>query len=91
MPEPREPTDQPEDVEEVEDVEPFSDQLATWLQSEGTKTVGDLGEVFAEKSFAVTVQVQAGHGHFGLAVVLAHGRRSPRVPRSSKPVRVWTG
>ena len=29
--------------------------MATWLQSEGTKTVGDLGEVFAEKSFAVTV------------------------------------
>ena len=55
MPEPPEPTDQPEDVAEVEDVEPFSDQLATWLQSEGTKTVGDLGEVFAEKSFAVTV------------------------------------
>ena len=55
MPEPPEPTDQPEDAAEVEDVEPFSDQLATWLQSEGTKTVGDLGEVFAEKSFAVTV------------------------------------
>ena len=55
MPEPSEPTDQPEDVAAVQDVEPFSDQLATWLQSEGTKTVGDLGEVFAEKSFAVTV------------------------------------
>ena len=55
MPEPPEPTDQPEDVAAVPDVEPFSDQLATWLQSEGTKTVGDLGEVFAEKSFAVTV------------------------------------
>ncbi len=55
MPEPPEPTDQPEDVAAVQDVEPFSDQLATWLQSEGTKTVGDLGEVFAEKSFAVTV------------------------------------
>jgi len=55
MPEPREPTDQPEDLEEVEDVGPFSDQLETWLKSEGTKTIGDLGEVFAEKSFAVTV------------------------------------
>ncbi|MET0738840.1 MAG: exopolysaccharide biosynthesis protein [Acidimicrobiales bacterium] len=55
MPEPPEPTDQPESVAEVEDGEPFSDQLETWLQSEGTKTVGDLGEVFAEKSFAVTV------------------------------------
>ena len=55
MPEPPEPTDQPESVAEVEDSEPFSEQLETWLQSEGTKTVGDLGEVFAEKSFAVTV------------------------------------
>jgi hypothetical protein len=64
MPEPPEPTDEPEDVEDVEepddvedveDVEPFSDQLETWLKSEGTKTIGDLGEVFAEKSFAVTV------------------------------------
>ncbi|MET0488643.1 MAG: exopolysaccharide biosynthesis protein, partial [Acidimicrobiales bacterium] len=55
MPEPPEPTDQPESVAEVEDGEPFSEQLETWLQSEGTKTVGDLGEVFAEKSFAVTV------------------------------------
>ena len=55
MPESPEPTDQPESVAEVEDSEPFSEQLETWLQSEGTKTVGDLGEVFAEKSFAVTV------------------------------------
>ena len=55
MPEPPEPTDQPESVAEVEDGEPFSEQLETWLQSEGSKTVGDLGEVFAEKSFAVTV------------------------------------
>jgi len=33
----------------------FSDQLEEWLESEGTKTLGDLGDVFAEKSFAVTV------------------------------------
>ena len=33
----------------------FSDQLETWLKSDGPKTVGRLGEVFGEKSFAVTV------------------------------------
>jgi hypothetical protein len=38
-----------------EEAEPFSDQLDRWLRSEGTKTVGGLGDVFAEKSFAVTV------------------------------------
>ena len=41
--------------EDEDDVEPFSNQLEAWLSSEGTKTVGDMGEVFAEKSFAVTV------------------------------------
>ena len=35
--------------------EPFSDRLATWLKSDDRKTVGQLGEVFGEKSFAVTV------------------------------------
>jgi len=35
--------------------EPFSDQLEAWLASDSPKTVGDLGEVFAEKSFAVTI------------------------------------
>jgi hypothetical protein len=45
-----EPTDDPE----VDD-EPFSVQLERWLSSDGAKTIGDLGEVFAEKSFAVTV------------------------------------
>jgi hypothetical protein len=35
--------------------EPFSDQLEHWLQSNQPKTVGKLGEVFGEKSFAVTV------------------------------------
>ena len=44
-----------ETTEDDEEVEPFSDQLERWLSSEGTKTIGDLGDVFAEKSFAVTV------------------------------------
>lgn len=35
--------------------EPFSDQLESWLASDSPKTVGDLGTVFAEKSFAVTI------------------------------------
>src|SRR6478609_2588923 len=35
--------------------EPFSDQLERWLRSDGTKTLGALNDVFAEKSFAVTV------------------------------------
>ena len=35
--------------------EPFSDQLERWLQSNEPKTLGKLGEVFGEKSFAVTV------------------------------------
>jgi len=35
--------------------DPFSDQLEAWLASDGPKTVGDLGTVFAEKSFAVTI------------------------------------
>ena len=33
----------------------FSDQLETWLNSDGPKTVGDLGRVFSGKSFAVTI------------------------------------
>jgi hypothetical protein len=52
MPEPPEPVDEPDTGAQVE---PFSVQLEAWLNSEGTKTIGDLGEVFAEKSFAVTV------------------------------------
>ena len=35
--------------------EPFSEQLERWLGSDDTKTLGALTEVFAEKSFAVTV------------------------------------
>ncbi len=35
--------------------EPFSSQLEAWLRSDGSKTVGALADVFAEKSFAVTI------------------------------------
>src|SRR5450432_212681 len=35
----------------------FSDQLETWLNSDGPKTVGDLGRVFSGKSFAVTIML----------------------------------
>jgi len=35
--------------------EPFSHQLERWLRSDETKTLGALGDVFAEKSFAVTI------------------------------------
>ncbi len=37
------------------DVEPFSDQLEGWLSTDDPKTLGTLGDVFAEKSFAVTI------------------------------------
>ncbi len=33
----------------------FSDQLEDWLRSEQPKTLGALGDVFGEKSFAVTI------------------------------------
>jgi hypothetical protein len=33
----------------------FSDRLESWLRSDDRKTIGRLGEVFGEKSFAVTV------------------------------------
>ena len=35
----------------------FSDQLEQWLDAETPKSVGDLGAVFAQKSFAVTILV----------------------------------
>jgi len=34
---------------------PFSDQLEGWLNSDGPKTIGQLGEVFGERTFAVTI------------------------------------
>lgn len=37
--------------------EDFSAQLETWLRAEGPKSFGSLGEVFAEKSFAVIILV----------------------------------
>ena len=33
----------------------FSDQLEQWLESDDPKTLGTMGDVFAEKSFAVTI------------------------------------
>ena len=33
----------------------FTDELEEWLRSEGPKTLGALGEVFAEKAFATTI------------------------------------
>jgi hypothetical protein len=39
----------------AENGEPFSEELERWLRSDGTKTLGELGDVFAEKSFAVTI------------------------------------
>jgi hypothetical protein len=33
----------------------FSDQLESWLQTDKPKTLGALGDVFREKSFAVTI------------------------------------
>jgi hypothetical protein len=35
--------------------EPFSGQLERWLRGDETKTLGALGEMFAAKSFAVTI------------------------------------
>src|SRR3954449_3360940 len=35
--------------------EPFSDPLERWLRGDETKTLGALGEMFAAKSFAVTI------------------------------------
>lgn len=35
--------------------EDFSTQLLNWLQGDAPKTLGSLGDVFAEKSFAVTI------------------------------------
>jgi hypothetical protein len=35
--------------------EPFSHQLEQWLRSDEVKTLGALSDVFAEKSFAVTI------------------------------------
>ena len=33
----------------------FSEELETWLKSEGRKTIRDLEQVFAEKSFAIAI------------------------------------
>src|SRR3954454_14016625 len=39
----------------MEAEEDFSNQLEGWLQGDAPKTLGALGDVFAEKSFAVTI------------------------------------
>lgn len=46
---------QSSDSARVTDESAFSDQLKAWLESDGPKTIGDLGVTFAEKSFAVTI------------------------------------
>ena len=45
--------DQPQQDEE----QPFSDRLEAWLNGNGPKTIGQLGEVFGERSFAVTIML----------------------------------
>ena len=35
--------------------EPFSDELERWLRSDGPKTLGSMNDVFATRSFAVTI------------------------------------
>ena len=34
---------------------PFSDELERWLRSDEPKTLGSMGDVFAERAFAVTI------------------------------------
>jgi hypothetical protein len=45
----------PEPAELVDRPGDFSDLIEDWLSRPGTKTLGDLGEVSGEKSFAVTI------------------------------------
>ena len=45
------------DPHEPHPVEPFSQRLTAWLESDDPKTLGMMGEVFAEKSFAVTIML----------------------------------
>lgn len=41
----------------MEREQPFSEELEGWLRSPGTKTLGDLLDVFDEKSFAIALLV----------------------------------
>ena len=41
----------------TESDESFSSQLDQWLRSDGSKTLGSLGDVFEERTFAVTILV----------------------------------
>ena len=43
------------DYDEAASEIPFNTQLETWLRGDTEKTIGDLGEIFGEKSFAVTI------------------------------------
>ena len=53
----------------------FSDELEAWLKSDGPKTLGELGETFGEKSFAVTILLLM----FVPAAPVADGRHLARV------------
>jgi hypothetical protein len=44
-------------VSALEQADPFSDELERWLRSDEPKTLGSMGDVFAEKSFAVTIML----------------------------------
>ena len=71
----------------------FSDELEAWLRSEDAKTVGSLGRVFQEKSFAVTVLLlmflpaipapTGGITHVFEAITALFARRAPSRPRAT--------
>lgn len=43
------------ELEDNESPRPFSRELADWLESDATKTLGGLSEIFGERAFAVAV------------------------------------
>ena len=47
----------PRRAAEMSSKKKFSDELEQWLESDGPKSLGALGEVFAEKTFAVTIML----------------------------------
>jgi hypothetical protein len=75
----------------------FSDELETWLRTDGPKTLGGLGAVFAERSFAVAAMLSmfvpalplptGGIGHVFaiitiiIAAQMISGRRTLWLPR----------
>lgn len=44
-------------VVEAEPDDTFADQLERWMGAEGPKTLGSLGDLFAERTFAVTILI----------------------------------